>query len=221
MGIIFSELPLKLGENTLRVDAENKLGSDYDEVTFEYKSKVVPAVQITSPKNGIIVGAAYVPVKAIVQNVASKRDIRITVNGSIFSSFKLENEVLSSRVIVRNGENKIVIKAVNDYGVDSDTLTVLFEGKPKKPTIVIENPDKSGKTVSDRNFQFIAKVKGILHSSYVNLTLNGNDVKGVRYIRDENLIKADLKLRKGRNDISIRATNDTGSVRENTKIFFE
>ncbi len=221
LGIIFSQLPLKLGKNTLRVDAENKLGSDYDEVTFEYRSKIEPAIQITSPKNGIIVGAAYVPVKAIVQNVTSKRDVRITVNGSVFSSFRLENEMLSSRVVVGHGQNEIIIKAVNDYGVASDTLNVSFEGKPKKPTVVITTPNKSGETVHDRNFEFRAKVEGILHSSYVDLTLNGNDVKGVMYIRDENLIKADLKLRKGLNNISIKASNDTGSVVEYTKIFFK
>ncbi len=221
LGIIFSELPLKLGKNTLKVEAENKLGMEYDEVTFEYRTKGVPAVQITSPKNGIIMGIAYVPIEAIVQNVTDKRDVRITVNGSKFSSFRLDGEELSSRVLIKHGENKIIIKAVNDYGMDSDTLMVSFEGKPKKPMIFIKNPSRPGQTVSDRNFEFKARVEGILHSSYVNLTLNGNQVTNVRYIRDENLITAELKLRKGRNNIVIRASNNTGNTTENTKIFLE
>ncbi len=221
LGIIFSELPLKLGKNTLRVEAENKLGLEYDEVTFEYRSKVVPAVEIISPKNGIIMSIAYVPIKAIVQNIESKRDVRITVNGSVFSSFKLENEMLSSKVILKQGENEIVVKAVNDYGMDSDTLKVSFGGKPDKPTIIIKTPNKSGMTVSDSRFEFTAEVAGILHSSYVDLTLNGSDIDNVRYIRDENLIKADLKLRRGRNNIVIKASNNAGSTVESTKIFLK
>jgi len=47
--IIYGHLPLRLGKNTLRVDAENRLGEDYDEVTFQYRSEVLPAIKILSP----------------------------------------------------------------------------------------------------------------------------------------------------------------------------
>lgn len=221
LGIVFSNLPLKLGKNTLKVEAENKLGMEYDEVTFEYRSKVVPAVEITSPKNGIIMSVAYVPIRAVVQNVERKSDVQITVNGSRFNSLSLDGDNLVSKVRVKQGRNEIIIKAVNDYGMSSDTLVVSFNGKPQKPTIELENPKKSGGYTSSRQLEFLAKVEGISHSSFVDLTLNGRDVTNLRYIRDKKMVKANLQLKKGWNTIIIKASNKSGSTTRNTKIFLE
>ena len=219
--IIFSHLQLRLGKNTLRVEAENRLGSDSDEVTFEYRKKVVPAVKITYPRKGLIVLSAHTPLEAIVQNVRKKTDAIIYVNGKQNRSFKLENEKLTAKVYLKIGRNEIIVKATNDYGMDADTTYIDFGGKPSKPEIILVKPAKSGITVDDSNYHFEIKINGIKHSSAVNLTLNNSKIEDVFYYRKDKLVKADLKLRKGWNYINVVATNNVGSDSVKVKVFLE
>lgn len=221
LGIIFGHLPLTLGKNTLTVEAENRLGSDMDEVVFQNRMDVVPAVKILSPKKGIVMGVAYAPLEAITQNLKNKSEAIIIVNGKYYKSFKLENEKLTSRIPLTNGENEIIVKAVNDYGEASDTTMVVFNGKPEKPAITFLNPSKSNTTTKSKTFELEAEVIGIKHSSYVDLKLNNSSVSEVYYFKQDKKVKATLELRKGWNYITLNATNQTGVESAKTKIFLE
>ncbi|HHH54675.1 MAG TPA: hypothetical protein ENK91_13520 [Bacteroidetes bacterium] len=220
-GIIFTHLPLQLGKNTLRVEAENRLGTDEDEVTFYQRKEVVPAVKILKPKKGLIVLAAFIHVEAIIQNVKKKTDAMIYINGKPSKSFTLESEKLTGKVYLENGKNEIVVKATNDYGNASDTTYVTFGGKPEKPVIELINPKKSGITVTNQKFELKAKITGIKHSSFVTITVNNVEIKNVFYYKENNTIKADLNLRKGWNYINISAFNDTGKTNMRIKLFLE
>ena len=200
---------MRLGKNTLRVDAENRLGEDSDEVTFQYRSDVLPAIKILSPKRGIVMGVAYTPLEAIVQNVKSRSGAIIYINSKKYTSLKIKNEILTSRVPLKNGENQIIVKVANEFGSASDTTTVMFNGKPQKPEISILKPSKFGLTVKNSNFEFQAKVERIKHSSFVDITLNNISVKNIDYYKSSKLIKAKLKLRKGWNYIKINAVSYT------------
>ncbi len=219
--IIYGHIPLILGKNTLRVDAENRLGEDSDDVVFQYRSEVLPAIKILSPKRGIVMGVAYVPLEAVVQNVRDKMGAVIYVNSKKYKSLKISNEILTSRVPLKNGENVIIVKVANEYGSASDTTMVMFNGKPKKPEITILKPSKSGKTVNSSSYDFQAKVEGIKHSSFVDLTVNNVSVKNIDYFKSSKLIKAKLKLRKGWNYIKINARNNSGNANASTKIFLK
>jgi len=219
--IIYGHLPLILGKNTLRVDAENRLGEDSDDVTFQFRSEVLPAIKIMSPKRGIVMGVAYAPLEAIVQNVKSKSGAIIYVNSKKYKSLKISNEKLTSRVPLTNGKNVIIVKVANDYGSASDTTMVMFNGKPKKPEITILKPSKSGKTVKGSSYEFQAKVEGIKHSSFVDLTVNNVSIKNIDYFKSSKLIKAKLKLRKGWNYIKINARNNSGNASASTKVFLK
>ena len=220
-GIIFSHLPLMLGKNTLRVEAENRLGSDADEVTFQYRKEVIPAVKILTPRKGLIMLSAFTPLEAIVQNINRKTDVVIYVNGEANRAFKLANERITSKIYLQNGKNEIIVKATNDYGTDSDTTYVNFGGQPKEPEITLIYPKKSGITVYDKNLTFKVKIKGIKHSSNVNISLNNNDIENIYYYKQDKTVKADLKLKKGWNYITVVAHNKTGSDEVKLKIFLD
>ncbi|MEZ4906326.1 MAG: hypothetical protein R2771_01480 [Saprospiraceae bacterium] len=220
-GIIFGYLPIELGTNTVKVEARNKLGSNFDEVSFKCKMEHLPGVQITTPKNGVIAGTALIYVEAIVQNVKKSTDVLMFINGSPYKSFTLSNEKLESKLYLSKGTNEIVVKALNDSGSSADTINVTFSGPPTKPEILFTNPAKSNTTVSDKKYTLEAKVTGIKHSSFVKLYVNELLIDDIEYYKDENVIKADLKLSKGINIIKLIATNDTGSTTESTRIYLE
>jgi hypothetical protein len=220
-GIIFGYLPVILGENKISVEANNRLGSDSDEVIFSSRKEYLPAVKIKSPKNGVIMGVAFAPVEAIVQNVKKATSTVIYINGIVHRSIKLENEKLESNVPLKKGENQIIVKVTNDFGSASDSIKVYFSGKPEIPQITFINPVKSGITVNDRELKFEAKVTGIKHSSNIELFLNDMLISEVYYFKTDNKITADLKLIKGLNIIKLIANNDTGTDQQTLKIYAE
>ena len=219
--IIYSVLPLKLGKNTIRVEAENRLGSDSDEVTFERRIKVLPAVKIIEPKNNNIIVYGRAAIKAIVQNVKKKSDAVILVNGRPYQSLNLKDEILTSLIYLKEGENKIVVKVRNDYGSAADTITLFFKTKMEKPTITLVNPAKSGVTVHNKNLELKVKVTGIKHTDNVVLTVNGININDLSYYRRDKIIKADVKLKKGSNIIRIIAKNDSGRAVKEFQVFLE
>ncbi|MBK7094200.1 MAG: hypothetical protein IPH57_03720 [Saprospiraceae bacterium] len=220
-GIIFGYLPVTLGENKIFVEATNRLGTDSDEVIFNNRKEYLPAVKIKSPKNGVIMGVAYAPVEAIVQNVKKAASAVIYVNGLVHRSIKLENEKLESNVPLKKGENLIIVKVINDFGSASDSIKVSFSGKPEIPQITFINPLKTGTIVKNKELKFEAKVTGIKHSSNIELYLNDTLISDVYYFKTENKITTDLKLLKGLNIIKVIATNDTGIDQQSVKIYLE
>ena len=220
-GIIFGYLPVTLGQNEIFVEATNRLGTDSDKVIFNYRIEHLPAVKIISPKNGVIMGVAYAPVEAIVQNVKKSTSAVIYINGETHRSLKVENEKLTSNVPLIKGKNEIIVRVNNEFGSANDTITVLFNGRPEVPEISFLNPAKSEITVNTKDLQFEAKVTGIKHSSYVELFLNSTLISDVYYYQNENKISANLKLVKGLNIIKVIATNETGTDQQSLKVYLQ
>ncbi|MGE5354737.1 MAG: hypothetical protein ACM3PT_00720 [Deltaproteobacteria bacterium] len=220
-GIIFGYLPARLGQNNLIVSASNRLGSDSDDVVFYSRKEHVPAVKIISPKNNVIMGVAFVPIEAIVQNIKKSTSVVIYSNGVAHRSLKLTGDKLESNVPLKKGSNQIIVKAVNDFGSAADTLYVQFGGKPEIPEITFLNPATTGTTVRNKELKFEAKVTGIRHSSNVELYFNEVLVDEVYFFKNESKIAADLKLIKGLNIIRLSATNDTGVDEKSIKIYFD
>jgi hypothetical protein len=216
--IIFGNIPISLGENKIVVEATNRLGSDRDEVAFSNRVEFAPAVRITSPKNGVIFGVAYAPIEAIVQNVKKSTSIVIYINGEANRSLKLTNEKLESTIPLKKGENKIIVKATNEFGSATDSLKVYFGGKPAIPVITFINPLKSGTTVGNNQFKFEAKITGINHSSNVELYLNDILINDIYYYKKESKVTAELKLMKGMNIIRVVASNDSGIDQQSIRV---
>lgn len=219
--IIFGELPLKLGENKLKVDAKNKLGADNDEVTFFSRSEKLPAVQIIEPKEGLIAGSALSLFQAVVQNVTDKTKITLLLNGKQNTGFTLSNGIVDAKLYLQKGMNEIIIKASNAYGVAVDTTHISFGMEVLLPVITFINPSKTGLVVHDKVVNFEAKVTNIKHSSFVNLYLNSVVIEDVKYFKDEMKVTATLKLDDGINIIRLVAENATGQSDQNVKIYYE
>ena len=222
-GKIQAYLPLKLGNNTLEVIATNKIGSSSEKTRFQYKLDHVPAVEITGPKEGLEYRKSFAMLIGVVQNMPDKRGIGIQINGKPFQSinFDNENDLVSSRIILEKGENEIVLSAKNEYGFASDTIRLFFRGVPEKPSIVFITPNETGTQTTDSDFTLEAKVTEISHSTHVEVTVNGRSVEDVFYFKDEQLIRAEFRLKKGTNDIKLVATNETGTTTARTNIYLK
>lgn len=212
VGRIQALLDLDLGKNVLEVKAQNNIGETVETITFSYKVRLIPAVQILQPKEGLEYKDKVVSLQAIVQNVPTSSGITLTVNGKkqLPVNFDKTREEVNARITLNEGENTIVLTAKNDNGSASASVKLKVRGALKKPEISMINPSKSEITVSDDLLKFEAVVKEIFHSSQVDLSVNGKIIEEVYFFKDGNRVKADIPLTKGKNTIKIIASNDSG-----------
>lgn len=222
-GKIQAIIPVRLGKNTIEVIASNKLGTNSEKVTFSYRMEYVPAVQILGPKEGLEYRKSFAMLSGIVQNMKSKQGIGIQINRKPFLAINYDEneEMVSARLLLEKGNNEIILSAKNDFGFASDTINIFFRGAPEKPTIQFIQPAKDGTIVSNALFNLEAAVTEINHSINVDLTVNGRIIDEVYYFKEEKVVRAEFNLKKGRNDIKLSATNDTGQTSESTTVYLQ
>lgn len=89
-----------------------------------------PIVKITTPSTSpIIVKTKKYKLIANVKNVKEKRKVLLKVNGKNIRSFTFNsaNGKVTSNLKLKEGENKIIVKAANSGGNDSDDTTINYE----------------------------------------------------------------------------------------------
>lgn len=89
-----------------------------------------PIVEITSPKkNSKTVTSKKYKLIAKVKNVKQKREILLKVNDKNLRSFTFNptNGKLTSNLRLNEGINKVLVKAVNEGGDDSDRVVINYE----------------------------------------------------------------------------------------------
>lgn len=221
-GKVQGMVPLKLGKNTIEISAENRIGKTTEKISFIYQIEHIPAVMITGPKEGLEYRKSFAILTGIVQNIEDKRGIGVQINRVPFKSinFDAANQTISSKILLEKGENEIILTAKNEYGFASDTIHLFFRGAPEKPTITFIKPLDEDQSTDSALFNLEAEVLEISHSSQINLTVNGRNFEEIYYYKEEKVIKAEITLKRGVNDIKIVASNDTGQTSARTKIYY-
>jgi hypothetical protein len=212
LGRIQALLDLNLGKNTLEVKAQNNIGETVETITFNYRLRSIPAVQILQPREGLEYKDKNVSLNAVVQNISSKSGITLTVNGKMQTSFNFDKtkEEVTARILLNEGENIILLTVKNDNGSASATVKLNVRAALKKPEIRLINPSKTELTVTNELLQFEAEVKEVIHSTQIDMSVNGRIIDEVYYMKDNKRVKADILLTKGKNTIKIIASNDSG-----------
>jgi len=222
-GKIQAIIPLRLGNNSIEVIAENRMGTSSEKVNFKYKLPYEPAVMIIGPKEGLEYRKSFAMLSGVVQNMKDKRGIGIQINNKPFKSFSYDEstEMVSSKLLLEKGNNEIILSAKNEYGFASDTIHLFFKGAPEKPSITFITPANDEVRTSNALYNLEAEVLEINHSINVELTVNGRNIEEVYYFKNEKLVRAEFNLKKGRNDIKLTATNDTGVSSSRTSVYLQ
>ncbi len=219
---------LREGRNIIRVEATNNAGSASDEIEVNYKANEPvgnrPLVRITQPSssNETTKNKSYT-LRATVENVDTRDDITLLVNGSKSSEFSYDTrtKVLVASLTLQNRENDITIRGRNRSGEGEASciikLTTDAPPSDKKPEVNITAPAE-GTTVTNAAVSLKAKVTNIADKSEVKVTLNGVEIRNVDYNKLAKTIEATLTLKEGDNVIVVRATNAAGSAEDNVKV---
>lgn len=207
------------GNNILEITATNNDGSDFKNaiVTFEQKvamgkppvvNLINPALQMNATNNLLY------NFKLSVLNVTAKSDVELLFNGVAQSNFTYDvntKEVFFQTNLVV-GNNTVVVKGTNPYGVDSKTINVNYTPQiqaKRPPVVTMVNPLVSPASASNPNYTFKATVTNVLNTSGLVVKYNGTAITNYTY--DGFNVNYPATLVQGNNSFEVTATNNDGT----------
>ena len=221
------QVNLREGNNTIIVRAQNQYGNDEERAVVRYKKAVIstpqspPVVTINAPTNNSTVSKKTTAVRAKVQNVRNKNDVRLTVNGSNVSNFSFNSlsGLLTATVSLIEGNNTIKVKGTNADGQDQATVSVRYKKADtgNAPVVKLTQPSQNPHTSSSKTTTVKAKVSHVPSKSGILVELNGRRVTQFGYTTTGQL-SVQVSLQEGNNTIRIKATNTKGSDEETANI---
>lgn len=212
------------GSNSISITANNKIGEDTKVTNVVLKeikaSGVPPSVSLINPLTEInAANSLQYNFKLLVLNVASKNDISLLFNGNATNSFVYNATTkqvdFQTNLIV--GNNTVVVKGTNAFGVDSKTIQVNYTPPvviKTPPSVIINYPMNSLATSSSPNFIFKASVTNVPAASGLVVKLNGNVI--TNYVYDGINLTYPAVLIQGNNNFEVSATNNDGTDSKNT-----
>jgi len=183
-GVLSIERSLTIGENTILITAKNSCGQG----TFKFAVRRVeppkvdpPAIQITTPSaSPYTTEQAGMTVQVQTQFVPAANQVSVTLNGVPTNfNFNSSTGALSFNADFQEGSNVIVATAVNQYGTDTDTKTVVYR-KPvviEAPEIQLLNPKICPAILPVGNHSIVGTITNISNANQVTITYNGANVE--------------------------------------------
>jgi len=181
-----------------------------------------PVVKITRPyRSSETVEQDRYRVQATIENVYDKNDIYFTVDGRRQDNFSLRGTRFESDIYLNEGSNRIKIEARNQRGSRSDQATIRLEEMVKlvKPLVEITKPYRDPFTTKNNRERIEATVGPLDNNCNILFKVNGRSISGFDYRGDR--FTGTAKLREGRNEIEVVASNNAGTSSDRTIIFYE
>lgn len=158
-GFFEGDVPLRGGENNLRVIAKNKSGKETENsIVVFYEISELPVITIHAPPNGSIVLDEWVAVSGSVISSLEPEKVRLLLNDQIIFPEGTEHEYQFAfdKVRLIEGPNTLTVKSETLYGETYADTTVIYNPNPDQevpdyPVIEILSEQKdmhvSGDTV--------------------------------------------------------------------------
>ena len=170
-----------------------------------------PQIKILSPATQPF--KTYEPsegLSATVLHIDSKDNITLNINGSNTRTFNFSNstKLLTAKIALQEGENKVTIQAQNESGSDLKEQVFLKESRScPSPVINLIDPAEGQTETTKASYALSAEVLNIQSSDQLKLTANG---KAVSFSYNNNLVSSSLSLVSGLNTLLLSASNECG-----------
>jgi len=213
--------------NNLHIEAFNESGSAQDQLTvrFTEPEKVAPpAVHFTDPPYPIEVNNQYFPLRAETQNVLSRNDIELTINGALIGNFSYNADGMAYvNLLLSEGVNIIEITARNEAGMASDRTSITYlppiiqepvyvepAVRIYPPVIHIIRPLGYPFRTYEQSGDVLATVLNVHSKENILVNINGYSTRDFNYNPGTKELYARISLRDGENVLSIHAQNESG-----------
>lgn len=228
-----TEFQLRPGRNDIVITARNQVGTARKEVTIYYEDRIIgppppppagraPGITITNPPTrNYRTSNANFTIRASVQEVFNKNDITLEYNGNTRQSFYFDSSTgeLYTDVVLREGENRIYIRARNSYGDASEDASVIYQ-REALPLVSITRPDRERTETQQPTAIIEADVRGVNRQQDVTMVVNGRQFRNFSFDVSREQLRAEVSLEQGANYIEINASNAAGQSKDGVTITY-
>lgn len=228
-----STVMLKPGQNIFRLSGSNAYGMDDDIMIINYRREPnnPPIVNIVDPSDRPHTSTnPSRNVRARIQNVDNKNQINVTFNGQNvnasqwqFTPQNLNNFLQNLNLIP--GQNTLTITATNQYGSDSDQITIFYSRQPiineNPPIVEYNNPNRSPYNTSSPNFNLSATIWNVSTINNVSFTQNGNSNNNFNFNPSSRAFSSNVILQPGANVFTLTGVNSAGTDQKTIVINYE
>lgn len=224
-----ARIDLRAGENIIEIRAKNRNGEERMTRTILRALPVpFPTVQFISPAyNNAKVENSLATIKINVQHIAQSSDIQLLVNGRSEPNFYFDYKTgqIKADIQLREGRNEIEVITVNKRGEARDKRTIIYN-RPyvptvRRPRVEINAPQYSQSTTREEMVVIHATVENIFRKSDIRLTNNGLAIYDFDFNPNNGVLRHNLYLREGINQVVIEAQNEAGRDGASATINFE
>ncbi|MEO1628105.1 MAG: hypothetical protein AAFV25_23350, partial [Bacteroidota bacterium] len=228
-GEVSARVRLEEGRNTFRISASNAAGTDQDETSIIYDAPVqvlAPRVNITRPSaDPHRTDVPRATVEADIQNIDSRRQIRVQINGRASDRFDYRNGFLRTEIDLRQGRNIVLISASNEAGEDSDEISIYYD-EPftpvvDPPVVRFTNPGSYQTRTRESAQNIRAQVRNVERRADIRYIVNGRSSNSFDFDSRSQILTARVNLREGNNEVRIEARNEAGRDEASVQIVFE
>ena len=231
-GLVKTSVQRTLEPNVLLIEAFNESGSAQDQLTLHFTDPediAPPSVRFIDPLYPIEVSDNRFPVNAVTQNVFSRNDLDLKVNGIRNSNFSFNADgVVSVNLLLAEGINTIEISAQNEAGMAADRTSITYhpamyiepvyvepvyhesQVRIYPPVIHIIRPLTYPFRTYDGSEELRATVMNVHSKENIMLNVNGQDTRNFSYNNVTKELIAGISLREGENVVTIHGQNESG-----------
>ncbi len=185
-----------------------------------------PQVIITSPGNNFTTSNNRITVQGTVTNINYQSSIRVKINGLNHTDFLWNSatKAISINAVLVPGANAIEVKATNNWGVDSKTVTIIYQepiNLRPVPIVMITNPAINPYASQSSMMNVNATVLNVDNGSQITVVHNNMTVSNFSYDLNSKVLSYTAMLSIGANTITVTANNGVGVDSKSVTITYQ
>ena len=213
--ILQANVTLQPGLNTFTVSLTNNCGSTSSSTTVSYENCIKPKITSTNPITNTVVSLSALRLKAIIDNITSKENITVTLNGRQVSTTTYNSTTKTADISLQlsSGTNTIIISATNNCGSDNETIIINLNDCIA-PVITINGRNSA---VSAAAYSLSASIVNMPSREGITVTLNGSPQN---FTFSNGQLTSNINLKVGENKLIVSAVRNCGTDSKTVSIIY-
>jgi hypothetical protein len=204
--ILQSNVTLQPGLNTFTVSLTNNCGSASSSTTVTYENCIKPKITSTNPITNTVVSLPALRLKATIDNITSKENITVTLNGRQVSTtiYNTTTKTADISLQLSSRTNTIIISATNNCGSDNETIIINLNDCIA-PIVTINGRNS---IVSTAAYSLSARIVNMPSRDGITVTLNGSPQN---FTFSNGQLTSNINLQVGENKLIVSAVRNCGT----------
>ena len=207
------------GTNTIVIKGKNASGQAESsvQVTKEIIQKRPPVISISKPADGMSTGEKIVALVAKIDNITSKSQIHLVINGAPTADFQWVDNTLTCNILTIVGTNTAQINATNADGSDQKNVRFTVTQSVAAPIINFENPRINPQITKESTMNIVAEILNVERKDIV-FYIDGRVTPNFEWNDQTKRLTYQVMLNKGENNFKIDASNSAGARSEKRQV---